>query len=54
MHKLMISTWLLASNAALAHDGHGALPLHLHGWEIGLAVVTLVVLAGVILYRARK
>lgn len=51
MHKLMISTLLLASNAALAHEGHGALPLHLHGWEIALIVAAL---AGVAVYWARK
>ncbi len=50
MHKLMMAS-VLFSNAAFAHDGHGALPVHFHGWEVTLLVA---VCAGVALYLARK
>ncbi len=50
MRKLAMGVFLF-STAALAHEGHGALPVHLHWWEYGL-LATLV--AGVVMYVAKK
>lgn len=47
----IIMVGFLYSNAALAHEGHGALPLHLHWWEYALMAA---VFAGVALYFVKK
>ena len=50
MYKLSIAAFLYA-NTALAHEGHGALPIHSHWWEYGLFAAVFV---GVALYVAKK
>ena len=50
MYKLSIAA-LLYANAAWAHEGHGALAVHLHWWEYGWVAAVFV---GVALYVAKK
>jgi hypothetical protein len=50
MHKLIIAAFLYSS-AALAHEGHGALPVHLHWWEYGLFAAVCV---AIVLYAAKR
>ena len=50
MRKLVIAGFLY-SNAAWAHEGHGALSVHMHWWEYGLMVA---VFAGIAAYIAKK
>ena len=40
---------LIACASALAHDGHGAPALHLHGWD-GAGLTALVAAGGVALW----
>ncbi|CAM4100839.1 hypothetical protein [Roseateles saccharophilus] len=40
MRKMLFLLPLIACASALAHDGHGAPALHLHGWDsAGLSVL---------------
>ena len=50
MHRIATSL-LLMSGSALAHEGHGAVQLHLHGWEYTLLAAAIVAAA---IYWARK
>jgi hypothetical protein len=40
MHRYAITTLLLAGNV-LAHPGHGAPPVHHHGWEYLLLIAAM-------------
>ena len=44
----------LVSGEVLAHPGHGAAPVHLHGWDYALLVIAIIAVAGVAWFRARK
>ena len=44
---------VLAPTLALAHPGHGAPVFHSHAWEIGLALVAAIVVAGLIIHFRR-
>jgi hypothetical protein len=55
MRKMLFLMPLL-SVAALAHDGHGAREVHLHGWD-GTGTLALVAMAGIAawwLFKGRK
>lgn len=54
MHKLPFLLFLIAcASSALAHDGHGAPALHVHGWD-GAGLSALAALAGVALWWLTK
>ena len=44
---------LLTAAPALAHDGHGALSAHLHGWD-GMGLMALVAAAGMAVWWFTK
>ncbi len=50
---LLLLTPLIACASALAHDGHGAPALHLHGWD-GAGLSALAAVAGVALWWLTK
>lgn len=55
MRKMLLLLPLIGVSA-LAHDGHGAPAVHLHGWD-GVGMTALVAAAGVALWwlvRGRK
>ena len=45
MRKMLLLLPLIVCASALAHDGHGASALHLHGWD-GAGMSALVGAAG--------
>ena len=49
MRKMLLLLPLIACASALAHDGHGAPTLHVHGWD-GAGLSALVAAAGVTLW----
>lgn len=55
MRKMLFLMPLMCASA-LAHEGHDAPPLHLHGWD-GVGTMALVVAAGAAfwwLFKGRK
>ena len=53
MRKTLLLLPLIAAASALAHDGHGASSVHLHGWD-GVGMTTLVAAAGVAVWWFTK
>jgi hypothetical protein len=53
MHRLAASVFLFSTavTPAWAHEGHGALLVHLHWWEYALLAAAIAAIAG---YLARK
>ena len=51
MQKLTTWTLLFAAAPAWAHQGHGAISIHLHWWEYGLLAALV---AAVFVYSRRK
>ncbi|HEV6966356.1 MULTISPECIES: hypothetical protein [Roseateles] len=49
MRTMLLLLPLIACASALAHDGHGAPALHLHGWD-GTALSALAAVAGLALW----
>lgn len=55
MRQLCVTTFLLlASGAALAHPGHGALEVHWHADDLMWAALGAAVVAGVVFLVRRK
>lgn len=55
MRKLQVATFLfIASGAALAHPGHGALETHWHADDLMWAALGAAVVAGVVILLRRK
>lgn len=55
MRKLQVATFLfIASGAALAHPGHGALEVHWHADDLAWAALGAAVVAGVVAFVRRK
>ena len=55
MHRVSIGVfpWTLLAGEALAHSGHDAPALHIHGWEAAL-LATVIASAAIAWFRARK
>ena len=49
MRKMLLLLPSIGAASALAHDGHGAPALHLHGWD-GAGASALVAAAGLALW----
>jgi|CXWL01.1.fsa_nt_gi hypothetical protein len=55
MRKLKFAAFLIiASGAALAHPGHGALEIHWHADDLAWAALGVAVVAGVVILLRRK
>jgi hypothetical protein len=49
----VVGAGTLAPSLVVAHPGHGAPVFHSHAWEIGLALVAAIVVAGLVIHFRR-